>query len=203
MESKGQLVVMRECVWKKQVKNLRNVETVMSRILVDDTEESLLNAIENGSVFGFVTVDVSTPQHIIDERLSCGFLFPPVINRMVIEEEHLSDFMKSRIIAEDRKLSKSHSLVQCYNAKQIFVMTEMVRVWLRMGLKVTNITQFVQYIPGKALLPFVEKVTKMRVDATYEKDEAKATTAKLFGNSGQYILYIIFLISYKSSFSIW
>ena len=87
--------------------------------------------------------------------------------------------------AEDRKLTKSHSLIQCYNAKQIFVMTEMVRVWLRMGLKVTNITQFVQYIPGKALLPFVEKVTKMRVDATYEKDEAKATTAKLFGNSGK------------------
>ena len=185
MESNGQLVTMRECVWKQEVKQLRNVDTVMARILEDDTEESLLNAIENGSVFGFVTVDVSTPQHIIDERLSCGFLFPPVIRRLVIEEDHLSEFMKQRMVAEDRKLSNTHSLVQCYNAKQIFVMTEMVRVWLRMGLKITNITQFVQYIPGKALLPFVEKVTKMRVDATYEKDEAKATTAKLFGNSGK------------------
>ena len=76
-------------------------------------------------------------------------------------------------------------MVQTYNAEQTFALTEMVRVWMKMGLEISNITQFVQYIPGKTLLPFVQKVTKMRVDATYDKDEAKATTAKLYGNSGE------------------
>ena len=67
-------------------------------------------------------------------------------------------------------------------------MTEMVRVWIKMGMKISNITQFIQYIPGKVLLPFTEKVTAMRCEATYEKDEAKSLTAKLYGNSGELIL---------------
>merc|ERR1711911_99133 len=51
-----------------------------------------------------------------------------------------------------------------------------------MGLKVSNVTKFVQYQPGRALAPFVKKVTEGRIAATYEKDEAKANTYKLFGN---------------------
>ena len=205
MESKGHLTVMRECQWNSMVKNLSRVHTAIPRILKEDNEETLLKAIEDGTVYGFVTVDVSTPQEMIDERLDAGFLFPPVISRMLIMEEHLSPFMKERMLAEDRKLSKTPSLVQCYHAKQIFVMTEMVRVWMRMGLKVCNLTEFVQYIPGKVLQPFVEKVTKMRIDATYEKDEAKATTAKLFGNSGLFsnrlynIVYYLYLFKVMES----
>lgn len=177
---------MRECVWKEQVKTLPEFETLMPRILVTDTEESLMEAIKEGTVFGFVTCDVTTPSEMIRSREIDGFLFPPVVRRMVIEDEHLSPYMREKFLANNRKLGTQPTVVQTYNAKQIFVLTEMVRVWMRLGLKVSNITEFVQYIPGKTLLPFVEKVTKMRCAATYEKDEAKATTAKLYGNSGSF-----------------
>ena len=59
---------------------------------------------------------------------------------------------------------------------------------LQIMMSIGNISQFIQYIPGKVLLPFTEKVTAMRCEATYEKDEAKSLTAKLYGNSGELIL---------------
>ena len=43
-----------------------------------------------------------------------------------------------------------------------------------------------QYEGGKALKPFTEKVVSMRIAATNESDEAKANTAKLYGNSGKF-----------------
>ena len=187
MESRGRLVVMRECVWKQKIKQIPMMETDMPRILQNDNEETLLDAIESGDVFGFCTVDVSTPLNIINERKAAGFLFPPIIKRMVIEEQHMSDYTKQQFENQRRKLKKDETVVQTYHADQIFVMTEMVRVWMKMGLKISNITEFVQYIPGKTLLPFTQKVTRMRIEATYEKDESKALTAKLYGNAGRII----------------
>ena len=63
-------------------------------------------------------------------------------------------------------------------------MTPLVQHYMDEGLLIRNVSQFIQYIPGKSLLPFADKVYELRCEATYEKDESKATTAKLFGNSG-------------------
>ena len=38
--------------------------------------------------------------------------------------------------------------------------------------------------------PFASKVYRMRCEATYQNDESKATTAKLFGNSGKFLMEI-------------
>lgn len=42
-----------------------------------------------------------------------------------------------------------------------------------MGLQLYDIKYFVQYARFKALAPFVDKVYHMRLEATYEKDDAK------------------------------
>ena len=63
-------------------------------------------------------------------------------------------------------------------------MTPLIKFYLDLGLQVTNVTKFIQYKAGKSLAPFASKVYRMRCEATYQNDESKATTAKLFGNSG-------------------
>ena len=105
MESKGRLVTMRECVWKKQVNHVSDIQTKIPRILKKDTQTTLLNAIRDNVVFGFVVCDVKTPISIIKEREAAGFLFPPIIKRMVIEDCHLSPFMREKFLSEERKLS--------------------------------------------------------------------------------------------------
>ena len=51
-------------------------------------------------------------------------------------------------------------------------------------MKVFDIKEFIQFIPGACFKPFTDKVVQLRVEATYENDDAKQLTAKLFGNSG-------------------
>lgn len=53
-------------------------------------------------------------------------------------------------------------------------------------MTVSNISEFVQFVPGACFKPFTDKVTQLRIEATNEKDDAKQLTAKLFGNSGNY-----------------
>ena len=98
--------------------------------------------------------------------------------------------MRERYLEEHQK--PSNTVVQTYCGTQVFAMSAMVNRWLKLGMKVTNITRFVQYVPGKALAPFVNKVTQGRIEATYEKDEAKSNTYKLFGNSGKTITYRLY-----------
>ena len=54
---------------------------------------------------------------------------------------------------------------------------------MKQGMKVT-IKEFIQFEAGACFRPFAEKVVQLRTEATYEKDDAKQLTAKLFGNSG-------------------
>lgn len=56
------------------------------------------------------------------------------------------------------------------------------------NIEVYDIKEFIQFIPGACFKPFADKVVQLRVEATYEKDDAKQLTAKLFGNSGKTLI---------------
>ena len=159
------------------------VKTRMPRILQTDTQATLLEAIRSGEVFGFINCSVRTPDHIIQKFQDSSYLFPPVIKRAEITDDIISPFMKAKMIEQERKSGQS-TLIQTYNGDDMLLMTPLVQFYLENGMEISNITKFVQYIPGKGLAPFVEKVVSMRVAATKEKDDAKQLTAKLFGNSG-------------------
>ena len=153
----------------------------MPRILLSDTQTSLIQAIADGEVFGFAVLDLETPEAV---RKSFGdFLFPPIIQKMTVTEDMLSPYMRNRVNMRQGKC-EFDTLVQTYNGKQLFLLTPLIQFYLKLGLVASNVTQFIQYIPGEALKPFTEKVYNMRCQATREGDEAKSTTAKLFGNSG-------------------
>ena len=121
-----------------------------------------------------------TPEDVIRDMGS--LLFPPIIRRMEITDEHISPYMKRRLVEENSKPPQS-TIVQCYQGKQLLLMTSLIRLYMSRGLKVSNITKFVQYVPSEVLEPFTNNVYEMRCEATREKDECKATTSKLFGNS--------------------
>ena len=191
-KSKGILYTMRECAWKKFVKSQLDLpsSTSLGRIFHQDSEETLLKAIVSGECWGYLCCDIDTPTSIIEQDVADGFLFPPIISRMDLEEKHLSPFMRERYEEEQRR--PSSTVVQTYSGRQVFVLSDLVKFYLGRGMKVSNITKFVQYQPGATFKPFVTKVTEGRIEATLEKDEAKANTYKLFGNSGESFNYLIF-----------
>ena len=154
----------------------------------NDTEESLEEGIINGELFGFAVLDVETPENLIKEYEEAGFLFPLVIRREEITAEYLSSYMKERFAEESAKIDRK-TVIQSYNGTQILVFTPIIQFWISRGMKISNITKFYQFVPGKALKPFADKVYNMRCEATYEKDESKGNTAKIFGNSGKFSFY--------------
>ena len=181
LQSMGKLIVKRECEWTRELKAMTTKpETEMARILESDNESSLLNAIKSDSIYGFAVCDVRCPDHVLEKYKN--FLFPPVIRHDVITEDHLSDYMRRRVTEEERKVG-FETVVQVYNGDQLLLMTDIIKFYMEIGLEISNITQFVQYIPAKILKPFVDEVVGMRIDATLEGDETKQTTAKIFGNS--------------------
>ena len=54
MQSRGRLTVMRECEWRALRNQIDRPKTHMHNILEQDTEYSLLEAIKEGTVFGFL-----------------------------------------------------------------------------------------------------------------------------------------------------
>ena len=184
LESQGKLIVKRECEWFRELASMETKpETEMARILEKDDEESLLEAIQAGKIYGFAVCDVESSDAFVEQYKD--FLFPPVIKHETITNDHVTGYMQRRVAEEERKLDFK-TVVQVYNGQQLFLMTDIVKFYLDIGIKVSNITQFVQYIPSKILKPFVQEVVGMRIDATRQGDDTKQMTAKIFGNSCKY-----------------
>ena len=160
-----------------------------------------MKAIENEEVFGYIRCDVTSPDAMIQKHLRNGFLFPPIISRKIIGDDMLSPFMKELI--EKRKSTKpTQSPVQTYHGTNLFLFTPLVKLYMEMGLKISNVTEVVQYQPGKCSLPFANRVVKLRSEATRDGDDAKQLTAKLFGNSGIYIVYCMKCITIQFLFKV-
>ena len=100
----------------------------------------------------------------------------------------LSPYMAK--LQNKRKSKEVPSPIQTYNGQNLLLMTPLVQLYIKLGLKVSNIKTFIQFIPGKGLLPFANKVVQLRSEATKDGDDAKQLTAKLYGNAGNtYIAY--------------
>ena len=174
---------MWDCIWRKQRRYLKNkgIKTQIGRILEKDNQDTLLKAIQKEEVFGFIACDVSTPQHLIDEFRKNEFNFPPIITKFELKEEHLSEYMKTRYNQEGK--SPSETVIQRYHGQNILLMTSTAKLYMDRGLKITNVSRMVQFEPGRCFSPFVDTVKRMRIEATIEGDDLKATTAKLVGNA--------------------
>ena len=93
LKSIGELHVMRECKWKRQLSNMKNYpDTQMGKILEKSSEDDIIKGkrlfmlslnynqgIMDDTLYGFIICNVSTPQEVMDDMGS--FLFPPIIKR--------------------------------------------------------------------------------------------------------------------------
>jgi hypothetical protein len=178
------LEVIWECEFDNLLNSMQNVETpLIPEILKkNQTEIDILNGINSGHLFGYIICDVNTPDHIAEKLTD----FPPIIKRAVLNEKHLSEYMKSRVKLEKPDLVnfERETLIQCFNATNHLLFTPLAKYYMKKGLIISNVKKFIQYIPVKCLTPFVNLVTEMRIDAENNNLPTKGNTAKIFGNSG-------------------
>ena len=181
LENFGTLFYIRECEWNQKLRKLRNVKSSRLPQIYEKygKEKKIIEGIRSGNLFGFIVADFTTPEKLLDEIRSLNF--PPIIQRGVIDESMASPYMRQRCAKRDFKFPQK-TLLQTYNAKQMLVYSPTVRFYLQLGIEVSNITTFVQYEPSRPLRPFVEKITKGRIDAVKDKNDSLGLAYKIIGN---------------------
>ena len=153
----GKVEFIWECDWQKQRQNFLQIPTDMSRILFSkDSEQQLMSGILDGSLFGFAIASVHCPQRLIDEYQNNGFLWPPVIQKLSVSEDMLSDYMREQYEVEGVKCTEP-TLCQTYHGVDLLLFTPLIRFYVEKGFKVYNLKRFTQYIPGCVFSPFVKK----------------------------------------------
>ena len=143
------------------------------------TQNQILKGIQTGQLFGFIVADVKCPPEIYEKLRWINF--PPVIQRMDLNESHLSPYMKTRAEAENVKLPRS-TVVQTYNGTQLLLLTDLAAFYMKLGLVVENVTKFLQYEPRVVLKDFVDTITHGRIAAIESKNPALGLAYKVTGN---------------------
>ena len=129
LRSKGvEVKLMRECEWKTMVKNISETKTRMPRILKEDDERSLLEAIKNDEIFGFAVCSISTDPKDIVKMEKQGYLFPPIIQRREMNFDEASEVMKP-FIKQRNKHKKAVSVIQSYNGTNQLIMSPIIRYY--------------------------------------------------------------------------
>lgn len=184
LEQIGVIETIWECEFYELLPKIKNVETpLIPHILsYEHSLSDILDSIRESKLFGFIVCDLHTPPDLISSMAN----FPPVIKRFEVTDAHLTEFMASRVKKRYPNQTKflRKTVVQCFNAENHLLLTSLAKFYLDSGLQITNITKVIQYIPSKALKPFTEKVTRMRIEAELEGKFTKGNTSKTFGNAG-------------------
>ena len=70
-----------------------------------------------------------------------------------------------------------------YSAKGYLATTQMIQMYHRWGMQITNLSWALEYQSGFPLRSFLEKVTQERVKATQDGDNVRGNLFKLCANS--------------------
>ena len=119
-------------------------------------EQKILEAIEEGTLFGLVECDIKMPEHLrthFDEMT-------PIFKNIDVSLEDIGEPMKK--YAEQNKLMSQpqRSLIDSYYGEKILLATPLLQWYLEHGLVVTKIYQVVQYWPEDCFKKFCEKVSQ-------------------------------------------
>ena len=82
-----------------------------------------------------------------------------------------------------RKSKPQPTLIQQMFGESVLLHCALVKFYVDNGFKVEKIHRFVEFEGSRAFAKFHDVLYQLRVDATIEKNEAKATGVKLVGNS--------------------
>jgi hypothetical protein len=134
----------------------------------------------NDNLFGFIKVDIETPEHL-KEKFS---EMTPIFKNATIKFEDIGEYMQNFHTENNIKFNQGNKLIGSYFGKEIVLYSPLLKWYLQEGLIITKFHCAIQYKPEYAFNKFADEVSDARragdVDSAYE---LIAETMKLFGNS--------------------
>ena len=177
------VVEMWECEWK-EVRNESDVKTFLtpsSRPRWTMTQQQILAAVVDGTLFGMVECDVRVPEELQDYFSE----MQPVFKNASVTRDDIGPFMRQYAEEHDILSKPRVMLVGSFRGVKILLATPLLRWYLAHGLVVDRVYQIIEYEPNPCFQRFGESVSTARRAGDEDPDKAIiADTMKLLGNSG-------------------
>ena len=177
-----------ECEWENLVSKSPHIKAFLKIFFQSlypkqnrlNDVESIVNAIRDGSFFGFIECDIRVPEALKDKFSEMG----PVFKNVEVSRDQLSEHMLSFAKEEEFLCRPQRMLVGSLFGEKVLLLSELARWYLEHGLEITRIYQLVRYEPRQAFSEFGKFVSDARRRGDLDPDlELLATTNKLVGNS--------------------
>ena len=177
------VVEMWECEWK-EVRNESDVKSFLtpsSRPRWTMTQQQILAAVVDGTLFGMVECDVRVPEELQDYFSE----MQPVFKNARVTRDDIGPFMRQYAEEHDILSKPRVMLVGSFRGVKILLATPLLRRYLAHGLVVDRVYQIIEYEPNPCFRRFGESVSTARRAGDEDPDKAIiADTMKLLGNSG-------------------
>ena len=190
-ENQGTLIVMWGCQWDQ--KKVRHLETPsLPRILKpfeDKSPKHISNLVQSEKLFGFVLVDLQSPDELIKKYVELNF--PPIIRKDSITMEMLSPYMMDRLEQLQRKMPSKgvQTVINSWHAEKLLVFTPLLKWYLDFGIRITKVYDIIQYQPAKYFKNFIDSCVEGRIKATLAGNQTQAQSYKICMNSSYGKLY--------------
>ena len=176
-------VEMWECDWKElrdepDVKTFLDIPRHRKWMM---TEQQILAAVIDGTLFGMVECDIHVPEHLQDHFAE----MQPVFKNVTVTRDDIGPFMRQYAEENDIMSAPRRMLVGSFHGIKLLLATPLLRWYLAHGLVVDRVYQVVEYEPNPCFQRFGESVSAARRAGDSDPEKAIiADTMKLLGNSG-------------------
>ena len=152
--------VRNECEWK-EVRNESDVKTFpapSSRPRWTMTQQQILAAVVDGTLFGMVACDVRVPEELQDYFSE----MQPVIKKASVTRDDIGPFMRQYAEEHDILSKPRVMLVGSFRGVKILLATPLLRWYLAHRLTVDRVYQVIEYEPNPCFRRFGESVSAAR-----------------------------------------
>ena len=144
------------------------------------SERDILDAVRQGTFFGFVECDLRVPEGLRAEMAD----FPPIFKKVQVDRSHVGPLMRGYCEEWGFLKRPSNLLISSFTGVKQFVFTPLLKYYLSKNLEVTKIYSCTQFAPKVVFGKLVDTVSNLRRAGDLNPDHAvRAQTAKDLGNS--------------------
>ena len=167
------VVEMWECDWKRE-------RDTPPRQKWNMTQQQIIAAVVDGTLFGMVECDVRVPEHLQDHFAE----MQPIFKNTTVTRDDIGPFMRQYAEEHDIMSTPRRMLVGSFHGIKLLLATPLLRWYLAHGLVVDRVYQVVSYEPNPCFQNFGDSVSAARRAGDADPDKSIiADTMKLLGNS--------------------
>ena len=170
-----------ECEWKeyRERNDIQTCELLRWKD-VKLNERQLIEAIRKGDFFGIVKASIHFPENTRKKWRELNF--PPLFERMKLEQEQIDEEMVELILKKKWKFPLDDQLMLTWSVKNYITPTTLIQFYLKQGAEI-KIDWAIAYYRSDPLNQFIQGQTASRIQADKEGKTMKSKLHKTISNS--------------------